>query len=170
MDISTVLNVKNIKLNMTARTKEEVIEELTDLLIEDGAVTNKEDFIRDVWLREELGSTGFENHIAIPHGKSSGVSRTALAIGRTQHAIPRETMDGSDVRCVILFAVCPVDQKMPPIFACWHKCLGHWRMKTLSLNYLLNLIHIKSLRFSIQKQKTPMLNTNLLILICDLLN
>ncbi|MHA8386264.1 PTS sugar transporter subunit IIA [Klebsiella pneumoniae] len=110
MDISTVLNVKNIKLNMTVRTKEEVIEELTDLLIQDGAVTNKEDFIRDVWLREELGSTGFENHIAIPHGKSSGVSRTALAIGRTQHAIPWETMDGSDVRCVILFAVCLVDQ------------------------------------------------------------
>ncbi|EPO0953458.1 PTS sugar transporter subunit IIA [Klebsiella pneumoniae] len=110
MDISTVLNVKNIKLNMTARTKEEVIEELTDLLIQDGAVTNKEDFIRDVWLREELGSTGFENHIAIPHGKSSGVSRTALAIGRTQHAIPWETMDGSDVRCVILFAVCLVEQ------------------------------------------------------------
>ncbi|HGP3970894.1 TPA: PTS sugar transporter subunit IIA, partial [Klebsiella pneumoniae] len=107
---STVLNVKNIKLNMTARTKEEVIEELTDLLIQDGAVTNKEDFIRDVWLREELGSTGFENHIAIPHGKSFGVSRTALAIGRTQHAIPWETMDGSDVRCVILFAVCLVDQ------------------------------------------------------------
>ncbi|ASV20293.1 PTS sugar transporter subunit IIA [Klebsiella sp. 10982] len=110
MDISTVLNVNNIKLNMTARTKEEVIEELTDLLIQDGAVTNKEDFIRDVWLREEQGSTGFENHIAIPHGKSSGVSRTALAIGRTQHAIPWETMDGSDVRCVILFAVCLVDQ------------------------------------------------------------
>lgn len=105
-----MLNVKNIKLNMTARTKEEVIEELTDLLIQDGAVTNKEDFIRDVWLREELGSTGFENHIAIPHGKSSGVSRTALAIGRTQHAIPWETMDGSDVRCIILFAVCLVDQ------------------------------------------------------------
>ena len=105
-----MLNVKNIKLNMTARTKEEVIEELTDLLIQDGAVTNKEDFIRDVWLREELGSTGFENHIAIPHGKSSGVSRTALAIGRTQHAIPWETMDGSDVRCVILFAVCLVGQ------------------------------------------------------------
>ncbi|MBA1551525.1 PTS sugar transporter subunit IIA [Klebsiella pneumoniae] len=27
-----MLNVKNIKLNITARTKEEVIEELTDLL------------------------------------------------------------------------------------------------------------------------------------------
>lgn len=110
MDIATVLNVKNIKLKMTARTKEEVIEELTELLVQDGAVTNKEDFIRDVWLREEQGSTGFENHIAIPHGKSSGVARTALAIGRTQHEIPWETMDGSDVRCIILFAVCLVDQ------------------------------------------------------------
>ena len=38
------------------------------------------------------------------------MARTALAIGRTQHQIPWETMDGSDVRCIILFAVCLVDQ------------------------------------------------------------
>lgn len=110
MNISKVLNVNNIKLNMMAKTKEEAIEELTDLLVLDGAVINKNDFLKDVWLREEQGSTGFENHIAIPHGKSSGVAHTTLAIGRTQHQIPWETMDGSDVRCIILFAVCLVDQ------------------------------------------------------------
>ncbi|EAO6407004.1 PTS fructose transporter subunit IIA [Salmonella enterica subsp. salamae] len=110
MDISNVLNVKNIKLNMMAKSKEEAIEELADLLVLDGAIINKDIFLKDVWLREEQGSTGFENHIAIPHGKSSGVARTALAIGRTQHQIPWETMDGSDVRCIILFAVCLVDQ------------------------------------------------------------
>ena len=110
MDISDVLNVKNIKLNMTAKSKEEAVEELTDLLVRDGAVTHRDNFLKDVWLREEQGSTGFENHIAIPHGKSSGVARTALAIGRTQYEIPWETMDGSDVRCIILFAVCLVDQ------------------------------------------------------------
>ncbi len=110
MDISNVLNVKSIKLNMMAKSKEEAIEELTDLLVQDGAVINKEDFLKDVWLREEQGSTGFENHIAIPHGKSSGVARTALAMGRTQYEIPSETMDGTDVRCIILFAVCLVDQ------------------------------------------------------------
>lgn len=110
MDISNVLNVKSIKLNMMAKSKEEAIEELTNLLVQDGAVINKEDFLKDVWLREEQGSTGFENHIAIPHGKSSGVARTALAMGRTQYEIPWETMDGSDVRCIILFAVCLVDQ------------------------------------------------------------
>ncbi|MFO3903634.1 PTS sugar transporter subunit IIA [Enterobacter hormaechei] len=110
MNISNVLNVNNIKLNMMAKTKEEAIEELTELLVLDGSVINKDDFLKDVWLREEQGSTGFENHIAIPHGKSSGVARTALAIGRTQYEIPWETMDGSDVRCIILFAVCLVDQ------------------------------------------------------------
>ena len=110
MNISDVLNVKNLKLNMLAKTKEEAVEELADLLVQDGAVVDKAQFMRDVWLREEQGSTGFENHIAIPHGKSSGVAHTALAIGRTQHAIPWETMDGSDVRCIILFAVCLVDQ------------------------------------------------------------
>ena len=110
MDISSVLNVNNIKLNMTAKSKEEAIEELADLLVRDGAVINKDVFLKDVWLREEQGSTGFENHIAIPHGKSSGVARKALAVGRTQHQISWETMDGSDVRCIILFAVCLVDQ------------------------------------------------------------
>lgn len=95
---------------MMAKSKEEAIEELAELLVSDGAVINKDVFLKDVWLREEQGSTGFENHIAIPHGKSSGVTRTALAIGRTQHQIPWETMDGSDVRCIILFAVSLVDQ------------------------------------------------------------
>jgi len=110
MDISKVLSVKHIKLNMVATTKKEAIEELTDLLVEDGAVIDKEHFVRDVWLREEQGSTGFENHIAIPHGKSEAVRQTTLAIGRTQNEIPWETMDGSDIRCIILFAVRMVDQ------------------------------------------------------------
>lgn len=65
MDISSVLNVKNIKLNMMAKSKEEAIEELADLLVRDGVVINKDIFLQDVWLREEQGSTGFENHIAI---------------------------------------------------------------------------------------------------------
>ena len=169
MDISTVLNVKNIKLNMTARTKEEVIEELTDLLIQDGAVTNKEDFIRDVWLREELGSTGFENHIAIPHGKSSGVSRTALAIGRTQHAIPWETMDGSDVRCVILFAVCLVDQNATHI-RLLAQVSGSLADEDIIAKLLVESDPHKIIALFNSETETPMLNTNLLISISNLLN
>ncbi|OOL12048.1 PTS fructose transporter subunit IIA, partial [Klebsiella aerogenes] len=45
MDISSVLNVKNIKLNMMAKSKEEAIEELADLLVRDGVVINKDIFL-----------------------------------------------------------------------------------------------------------------------------
>ncbi|MDE1514672.1 fructose PTS transporter subunit IIA [Vibrio sp. dsl-7] len=105
MDISKVLNVNHIKLNMVAKTKKEALEELTDILVQDGIVINKDKFLRDIWLREELGPTGFENHIAIPHGQSSAVRHSTLAIGRTPHKIPWETIDGIDIRCIILYAI-----------------------------------------------------------------
>lgn len=110
MDISKILNTNRVLLDMKAKNKEEAIEELTDLLQRDGAITCRNTFIQDVWQREAEGSTGFENHIAIPHGKSSAVVNTTLAIGRTRHDIPWETLDGSSVRCIILFAVRLEDQ------------------------------------------------------------
>ena len=105
MDINKILNANRVKLAMTAKNKEEVIQELTELLYQDGAITCKDAFIRDVWLREAEGSTGFENHIAIPHGKSVAVAKTRIAVGRLRRDIPWETIDGTKVRLVILFAV-----------------------------------------------------------------
>lgn len=110
MDISRILTPRRVNLNLQASSKEEAIIELTDLLFSDGAISDKQAFIKDVWLREAEGSTGFENHIAIPHGKSSAVKQTTLAIGRSQQNIPWETLDGSKVRCIILFAVRLEDQ------------------------------------------------------------
>lgn len=110
MDITKILNTNRVILDMKATSKTEAIEELTDILQKDGAISCRETFIQDVWQRESEGSTGFENHIAIPHGKSSAVVNTTLAIGRTRQDIPWETLDGSNVRCIILFAVLLEDQ------------------------------------------------------------
>lgn len=110
MDISRILTPRRVNLALNATSKEEAINELTDLLVSDGAISDRAAFIADVWLREAEGSTGFENHIAIPHGKSSAVRQTTLAIGRTRQDIPWETLDGSQVRCIILFAVRLEDQ------------------------------------------------------------
>ncbi|WP_210450185.1 PTS sugar transporter subunit IIA [Pantoea ananatis] len=115
MDISRILTPRRVNLNLQASSKEEAIIELTDLLFSDDAISDKQAFIKDVWLREAEGSTGFENHIAIPHGKSSAVKQTTLAIGRSQQDIPWETLDGSQVRCIILFAVRLEDQNTPHI-------------------------------------------------------
>lgn len=109
MDITKILNTNRVILDMKATNKTEVIEELTDILQKDGAISCRETFIQDVWQRESEGSTGFENHIAIPHGKSSAVVNTTLAIGRTRQIFPGNP-DGSNVRCIILFAVRLEDQ------------------------------------------------------------
>ena len=43
--------------------------------------------------------------VAIPHGKSSGVNKTALAIGTTKNDLEWASLDDEPVRIVILFAV-----------------------------------------------------------------
>jgi hypothetical protein len=129
MDITRILNTKRVLLDMQARNKAEAIEELTDLLQKDGAINCRETFIRDVWQRESEGSTGFENHIAIPHGKSSAVVNTTLAIGRTRQDIAWKRW------MVVMFAVLfylpfAWKTKIPPIFACCPRSPGRWLMMT----------------------------------------
>ncbi|AGB18565.1 BglG family transcription antiterminator [Thermoanaerobacterium thermosaccharolyticum] len=104
-DLAKVIKIETIKLDMEAKTKDEVLRELTTLLYNAGALSDKEAFLDDVYYRERLGSTGIGNGIAIPHGKSKFVNKTSLAIGRTKTDIEWETLDNKPVRFIILFAV-----------------------------------------------------------------
>ena len=61
-------------------------------------------FIKALYLREEEGITGIGEGIAIPHGKSSVVAKTAIAIGRNLDGIEWETFDDKPVRVVIMLA------------------------------------------------------------------
>lgn len=108
--IREIINENLINLDLRAHTKEEAIDELAESLAREGNITNKDEFIRDVYLREEEGQTGIGNHIAIPHGKSDGVKVTSIAIGRTKNDLEWETLDGLPVNLVILFAVRNVDK------------------------------------------------------------
>lgn len=110
MDIGKIINPNKINLDLQATTKDEVFREMSELLYQEGVLSSVEDFIVDVYKREEEGQTGLENHIAIPHGKSNAVLQTSLAIGRTAHPIPWETIDGKPVHCIILFAVRMIDK------------------------------------------------------------
>lgn len=110
MDITKVINKNRINLNMEAASKEDVINDLAELLLKDGVITSKAEFVKDVYLREEEGETGIGGGIAIPHGKSESVLKTSLAIGRTKEAVQWETVDGEPVKCIILFAVRQVDR------------------------------------------------------------
>ena len=46
-----------------------------------------EGFYEDVLLRESQGITGIGNYIAIPHGKSSSVSKVGISIAKLNNEI-----------------------------------------------------------------------------------
>lgn len=105
VDIAKIVSPDLIKLNLVGTTKEEVIDELSDLLKKDNDVGNKQVFVEDVFKRETEGETGIGQGVAIPHGKSPAVKNTTIAIGLSDHPIPWETLDDKPVTAVILFAV-----------------------------------------------------------------
>lgn len=105
VDIAKIVSPDLIKLNLVGTTKEEVIDELSDLLKKDNDVCNKQAFVEDVFKRETEGETGIGQGVAIPHGKSPAVKNTTIAIGLSDHPIPWETLDDKPVTAVILFAV-----------------------------------------------------------------
>lgn len=105
MDLSKILSNKSINMNIKGKTKDEVLSELVDMLYEQECIHDKELFISDVYEREKLGVTGIGQGIAIPHGKSDSVVKTGIVIGRSDHEIQWESLDGEPVHMVILFAV-----------------------------------------------------------------
>jgi PTS system fructose-specific IIA component len=105
MDISTMIDPKIIKTNMDAESKEEALQQLSQLLYTNDYLSDQEAFLKDVYEREAIGQTGIGNYIAIPHGKSSHVKKIGVAIGVLNKEIPWETLDGKGVKGIILFAV-----------------------------------------------------------------
>lgn len=107
MRLSRVTTEKLIFLDKPWQSRREIIDALCQHLYEEGAVGDKAVFKDAVWQREQLSETGFEQGIAIPHGKSSTVKRPAFAAVRlTQPVDDWPTMDNEDkVSMVFLLAV-----------------------------------------------------------------
>ncbi|HGH6026933.1 TPA: fructose-specific PTS transporter subunit EIIC [Vibrio mimicus] len=99
MDITNLIEPELICLELKASSKEEILIELVDLLDKAGKLTDKQQFLKDVWQREEIGNTGFEEGIAIPHAKSTAVALPAVVIGISRQGIDYGAEDGllSDV-------------------------------------------------------------------------
>lgn len=110
MDITSVMRKSCINLNLKGRTKTEIIEEMADMFERSGVLSSKEQFIRDVYLRESEGPTGIGDGVAIPHGKSEAVITTAMAVGRADEDVVWESMDDKPVRMFVMFAVNAADK------------------------------------------------------------
>ena len=103
--VTSVIDSKTILTHLKATNKAEALQKLAMALNNAGYLSDPTAYIHDVYERESEGSTGIGNYIAIPHGKSDGVSKIGVAIGILDHEIEWETIDDHGVKAIILFAV-----------------------------------------------------------------
>ena len=99
MNITSLIDTNVICLDLKSTSKESILEEMVNILNDAGKLSNKQQFLSDVWAREEIGNTGFEDGIAIPHAKSTAVITPSVAIGISRTGIDYGAEDGlpSDV-------------------------------------------------------------------------
>lgn len=102
--ITELINEKLIRLDLQATSKEAVFVELIDVLHEQGRITDKEQFLTDIKAREELGNTGFEEGVALPHAKSSAVIKPAVVIGISKSGIEYGAEDGKPSKLFFMIA------------------------------------------------------------------
>lgn len=92
--IAELINERLILLNLNATSKQDVFNELSQALVDNGRVKDKAAFVDDVNAREALGNTGFEDGIALPHAKSDAVVAPGVVIGISRAGIDYGAEDG----------------------------------------------------------------------------
>lgn len=104
MKIIDLLSKDAIKLNGIANSKQDAINKLVDLMAKNGNLTDKEKYTQVVLKREEEGSTGIGEGIAIPHGKTDAVSKPGLSAMVINDGVEFDSLDGQPAKLLFLIA------------------------------------------------------------------
>ncbi|MDD6202190.1 MAG: fructose-specific PTS transporter subunit EIIC [Lachnospiraceae bacterium] len=104
MKIRDLLAVESIDLNGTASSKRETLDKMVDLMVKSGKINDAETYRKGVYAREEEGSTGIGDGIAIPHCKSDAVTRPGLAAMVVKDGVEFDALDGGKVHLIFLIA------------------------------------------------------------------
>ena len=107
MKITDLLSVGAVDLNVTASSKEELLKKAVELMVRQGNITDKEQYLKAVFAREEEGTTGVGDGIAIPHGRCEGVSQPGLVAMVIPKGVDYDALDDEPVDLLFLIAANP---------------------------------------------------------------
>lgn len=107
MNLLDILAPECIKAPLQATEKRAVIDELVDVLAAHGRVADARALKEAVWTREMTRTTGIGHGLAIPHGKCTGMTTLAMAIGKPAEPLDFQAIDSQPVRLVVLLASPP---------------------------------------------------------------
>lgn len=112
MDLKTVLTPDTVNLHLKGTTKEEIIDEMLDILVKCGKVTDKSVAKNCVMDRERKMSTGMKHGIAIPHGKTDSVRDLVACIGVSDNPVDFDSLDQEPCR-IFIMTLSPVNKTGP---------------------------------------------------------
>ena len=104
MKIRDLLAVESIDLNGKVTGKNETLYAMVALMAKSGKINDVEKYRKGVYAREEEGTTGIGEGIAIPHCKSDAVSRPGLAAMVIKDGVDFDALDGEKVSLIFLIA------------------------------------------------------------------
>ena len=104
MRITDLLKSESIALGQKPADKQSAIRQLADLMAASGNLSDKEQYLKDVFAREASGTTGLGDGIATPHAKSTGVKEAGLAAMTVPEGMDFESMDGNPARLFFMIA------------------------------------------------------------------
>lgn len=107
MSILEKINTSTVCTPLRSTTKSAVLRELVTILKEAGLVRNIDAACLAVNNREQLGSTGLGEEIAIPHAKTDTVDDVAIVVGISPQGIDFDSLDGKPVRIFFLILAHP---------------------------------------------------------------
>jgi len=102
------INKNAIFLDIEVHDKNEAISEIVESMAKAHLIQNAEEFKKEVYERERLGSTGIGKGIAIPHARTRAVNRLVIAFARLKEGVDFGAEDDDPVRLIFLLGT-PVD-------------------------------------------------------------
>jgi PTS system nitrogen regulatory IIA component len=114
LNLKKLLAPRNISLELAGESKREVIAEMIDLLASAGGIADREAALACVLAREGKMSTGMENGIAIPHGKTDSVKSLVAGIGIHRRGVDFQSLDKQPAH-IFIITVSPLAKSGPHI-------------------------------------------------------
>lgn len=102
--LAGVISPFAVEVALKGTTKEELIRELTQLLIRSGKLnhTKYEEVVQDILRRESTMSTGMQDGITLPHAKTAAVERVIAAIGLKKSGVDFNSLDKKPANIFVL--------------------------------------------------------------------
>ena len=101
MKILDFLKKEAIITNLSFQNKKETLEELAAPVAK-ALKTDNEILVRALMEREQLGSTGYDNGVGLPHAKLKSIRDTVLSFGVSKKGIDFDSLDGNPTHIFFL--------------------------------------------------------------------